>query len=345
MSNISILIIFSVFIIVFIVTVIIIIVINSNYSTNSQIISNIKKADLIKIPKRNFDKSKLNVAFIDFWPFNAGTSTLDLIYEMLKPFNYQKVDYKSDNIDILIMSHFGEESKKVSARCKVFLQGEPIPPPKPFDFMIGCEGYQDTDTYIHFPHYLMYPFDLFQIRNRDIARQLLSKKTKFCCFLVTNWRQKMRNEFYEKLSNYKKVDSGGPFKNNIGYKIPYDHKIMKEWISEYKFMISFENTSKPGYTTEKLPQVWNAGTIGIYWGNDQVDEMENWNPKSYVSYHTFNDMDKLVKEIIRLDNDNEAYLDILSKQLFKNNKINPRYESQNLANNFYVKMKKYLDKH
>ena len=43
-----------------------------------------------------------------------------------------------------------------------------------------------------------------------------------------------------------------------------------DFIKDYKFVISFENSSNPGYTTEKLIEPMLVNSIPIYWGNTEV---------------------------------------------------------------------------
>ena len=62
-------------------------------------------------------------------------------------------------------------------------------------------------------------------------------KNKFCCMVVSNSGGEERNDFFRRLSTYKKIDSGGKFLNNIGYVV--ENKM--RFINEYKFVISFEN--------------------------------------------------------------------------------------------------------
>ncbi|WP_416171499.1 glycosyltransferase family 10 domain-containing protein [Algoriphagus boritolerans] len=71
---------------------------------------------------------------------------------------------------------------------------------------------------------------------------------KFCCFLASNERAKERIEFFKKLSQYKQVDSGGIVHNNLGFRVSDKMKFIKD----YKFIVAFENSSYPGYITEKI---------------------------------------------------------------------------------------------
>lgn len=74
---------------------------------------------------------------------------------------------------------------------------------------------------------------------------------------------------FEALKKYKKVNSGGRYLNNIGRAVV--DKIQFE--SRHKFSICFENSSYPGYTTEKIIEAFAAKTIPIYWGNPCVGNM------------------------------------------------------------------------
>ncbi|WP_281650799.1 glycosyltransferase family 10 [Helicobacter bilis] len=80
-----------------------------------------------------------------------------------------------------------------------------------------------------------------------------------------------RDMFFEALSKYKRVDSGGRWKNNIGGNV--DDKI--EWLKSYKFNLCFENSSYPGYLTEKLFDAFLAGCVPIYWGDTSLKIHKN----------------------------------------------------------------------
>ena len=71
----------------------------------------------------------------------------------------------------------------------------------------------------------------------------------------------MRDNFFEALCAYKNVDFRGKWKNNIGTSV--NDKI--EWLKSYKFNICFENSSYPGYLTEKLFDAFMGGCVPIYW--------------------------------------------------------------------------------
>ena len=137
--------------------------------------------------------------------------------------------------------------------------------------------------------------------------ELLNRK--FCNFLVSNSRDAdpIREQFFKKLSEYKQVDSGGRFLNNIGHTVP--NKL--DFIRNYKFTIAFENSASSGYTTEKLIEPMAASSIPIYWGNPNVHL--DFNKKSFVCVNDFENIDEAINEIIRLDTNSEAYINMLSE--------------------------------
>nr|WP_257842607.1 glycosyltransferase family 10 [Helicobacter sp. 13S00477-4] len=102
---------------------------------------------------------------------------------------------------------------------------------------------------------------------------------------------KLREEFFEALSLYKKVDSAGSYRNNIGRTLPIingDFSTSKyEFMKDYKFSIAFENSSANGYSTEKIIQAFGAQTIPIYWGDQKVAMGGGAKSKSFYKYFGF----------------------------------------------------------
>ena len=167
-------------------------------------------------------------------------------------------------------------------------------------------------------------------RNVDLSiytrkRRMQQPKTEFCLFAVSNSNNKDRNNFFHELSKYKKVDSCGKIFNNLGYSCPGNDHLSPEYldfISKYKFMICFENTSLKHYLTEKLFNAYSNGTIPIYWGCPNVDEFVNLSSILYLKPdYRENDVKKLVKEIIALDNDDELYRKKYESIFFKDGRI------------------------
>ncbi|HVM48067.1 MAG TPA: glycosyltransferase family 10 [Candidatus Acidoferrum sp.] len=206
---------------------------------------------------------------------------------------------------------------------------------------LECD-YALTPNYLDDPRHLRLPFyvawrDGFKplIRQNEDPERMLAEKTGFCSFVVsTNHPKKNRKrmEFFQKLSRYKKVDSGGKFLNNIGGPIPWGWNPKVEFLRRYKFNLAFENESHEGYTTEKLYDAMLARTVPIYWGNPRVGE--EFNPKSFLSYYDHGSDEALIEKIIALDRDDAQYLGYARQPYFHGNQPNEFFNPERLLDFF-----------
>jgi hypothetical protein len=156
----------------------------------------------------------------------------------------------------------------------------------------------------------------------------ITVKKKFACMVVSNAEAKERIDFFHQLSKYKKVDSGGRFLNNVGG--PVANKI--DFIKEYKFVISFENSSYPGYTTEKLIEPMLVNSIPVYWGNTDVGR--DFNTRSFVHVNRFAGYKEAIDYIIELDKDEEKYRQMAAESWFTDNTIPEEMTTKSLQGFF-----------
>jgi len=205
---------------------------------------------------------------------------------------------------------FNHYKHKYDKCIKIFFTCENIEPDfNVCDYAIAFKHLIDADRYIRFPWYL---FDGFEklINHKNFDRQQVLNR-KFCNFVHSNYAivDPFRKYFFDKLCTYKKVDSGGKYLNNIGRYIPSDGKL--SFIRDYKFTLAIENSIAPGYTTEKIVHPMIVNSMPIYWGNPVVDK--DFNKQSFICINDFQSAEEAIEEIVRLDNDNEAYLYKLSQ--------------------------------
>jgi hypothetical protein len=131
------------------------------------------------------------------------------------------------------------------------------------------------------------------------------------------------------LSKYKKVHSGGKILNNVGG--PVKNKI--QFISEFKFTFAFENSSFPGYVTEKVYEPMFVNSIPIYWGSPLVHL--DFNTKSFVNHHDYKNDEEVIDRIIELDSDKYKMADLLNETWFTNNQLN-QYCNKELLRSFFA---------
>jgi alpha(1,3/1,4) fucosyltransferase len=255
----------------------------------------------------------MKVKFVDFWP---GFDPHDnFLLEHLKHVGDFTTD---DEPDVIFFSCYGVEHRRF-ATPRVFYSAENQRP----DFT-GCD-FAITLDYNSHPHHFRYPlfavysdiYDWWHVLTRqqsDAAlRESWKSKSKFCCMVVSNGESWRRLDFFDKLSSVKRVDSGGRFRNNVGGPVPDKLKFIKD----YRFVISFENSSHPGYTTEKLVEPLVTGCIPIYWGNPELGREFNTN-RFLVAKGSHSD-DQLIETIIAIDENPELALTYLREPVFPNN--------------------------
>src|SRR5690606_3448282 len=147
----------------------------------------------------------------------------------------------------------------------------------------------------------------------------------------------VRDQFFHLLNEYKKVSSPGKHLNNISMEV--GERFSQDWMytklkfqSRCKFSIAFENTSSPGYTTEKIMHAFIAGTIPIYWGNPEV--IKDFNPASFINCHEFNNFNEVVEWVKEVDQNDELYKRIIDAPAFIYNTLPAHLEKENLITFF-----------
>ena len=113
------------------------------------------------------------------------------------------------------------------------------------------------------------PQSLVKPADYDVKR-LIAEKTHFCNFLYSNLVS-YREDFFRRLSKYRRVDSPGASMNNmesIDVGAPLDQsrwETKRRFLARYKFTLAIENEIFPGYQTEKLYDAMRANSIPIIW--------------------------------------------------------------------------------
>jgi alpha(1,3/1,4) fucosyltransferase len=257
----------------------------------------------------------LKIKFTDFWHDGSEEEikTSNPIYILLiKRF---QVDLSGEP-DFVIYSCFGKAFLK--HRCtRIFYTGENVRPNfKECDYSFGFDYVDDKRNY-RLPLYKFYTGfeNLTTIRS---SKDICNIKTKFCNILISNPNATKRIDFFKRLSKYKQIDSGGRLFNNIGYRV--NDRV--HFLQPYKFTIAFENSSYPGYTTEKLIMPWLCNSIPIYWGNPLI-HLE-FNTKSFINCHEYDSFEEVIERVIEIDNSDELYMEYLQQPLFHGNEM-PHY--------------------
>lgn len=277
-------------------------------------------------------KKVLKINFSDFW--GDLNKQDNLFINLLKPY-YEVVI--SEDPDVLFYSCYSFEHLKYNC-FKIFYTAENVRPNfMECDFAISFDFDSYKNRNLRLPLFRWSPSLECLYLEQDVL-SIIESKRKFCCMVVSNGGCKMRNKFFEQLNEYKKVDSGGKFLNNIGYQVPDK----REFIKDYKFVLSFENSSYPGYTTEKIYQPMQVNCLPVFWGNPEIQK--DFNTKSFINVHDYPSFRAVIEEIIRIDSDDELYRQYLEEPFFVNNKMPPELELKFIADKIFNAIESFQHK-
>ena len=252
-------------------------------------------------------KKHIRIKFVDFWDDFVPENSL--FYQLLR--EHYDIEL-TDEPDYVFCSVFGEEHLRYDC-VKIFYTGEnQCPDFNLYDYAMGFDRMEFGDRYFRLPIYYLnrYQKDFRLMQEKHLKPA--PEKTGFCSFVYSNDRaSEVRERFFNALSAYKPVSSGGRYKNNIGG--PVADKLAFE--REHKFSFSFENSSYPGYSTEKLVQSFAAQTVPIYWGDPTI--AQTFNEEAFINCNNYASWDDVLEAVKRVDADPELYARMLAAPALK----------------------------
>jgi len=286
-------------------------------------------------------KETISINFADF--VSRFEPRNNYFYNLLS--RYYNVEI-ADNPELLFCTCYGHQRYKYNS-LKVYYTGENERPNlEENDFAMSFD-YLDDVRHYRLPLYALYieqaererqagrvfnPYSaresiietLCRERTEEEAVQIWRSKKGFCCFLNSNPHAELRINVFKKLSRYKRVDSGGAVLNNIGRRV--NDKL--EFIKDYRFVFAMENSSYPGYTTEKLVEPFFVDSIPLYWGNPLVGN--DFNKAAFINFHDSGNEDEFVERIIAIDQDEHAGIEMLMQPKFTKGQVNEFIKEENV---------------
>lgn len=204
-----------------------------------------------------------------------------------------------------------------------------------FDYALGFDKMQFEDRYLYYPLYMSYGIDLKKaLHKHALPDEFYHGKTGFCNYVVSNGgaSSPVRDQMFDLINKtYKRVDSGGRYRNNLSNGQPVKDKL--EFQKKYKFSLAFENSSYKGYTTEKLIQAFAAGTIPIYWGNPDV--AEEFNEQSFINCHAFDSFEEVIDFIKKVDQSDNLYMEMVRQPIINENGMIPQMLKSDYLESFF----------
>ena len=253
-------------------------------------------------------KSKIRIAIADPGDMPLFTAILDFVRD-----SYD-FEFTTDlDADFVLHSGNGYGVLRYSG-VRIFATGENVSPSFSLsDYALGFNKLSYGDRYLWLPLIRLYGHSYrIMTEPRLPASEVMAMKTGFCAYVMSNTSQSApeRSKIFDLLSAYKTVNSGGGWRNNVGGRV----KDKVAFQTAHKFVIAFENTSFPGYLTEKIGDAAASHAVPIYWGDPEVAQIIN--PKAFINCHDFPTLRDAVEHVIKVDQDDALYRAMLAEPWF-----------------------------
>lgn len=247
-------------------------------------------------------------------------------YKLLS--NHFNIVVDNQNPDFLIASIFGDPKDALKYKCpRIQMIGEMRSPDFTlFDYAVGHDFITILD-YKGENRYFRYPMAFWEW-NADLAKEIekpiskndaikyLSEKTEFCNFIYSHkTKYSKREELFNLISQYKKVDSIGTYLNNMEDKKIVPYSLEKVNIQKkYKFTIAASSVSFPGFVTEKITHAFYSHTIPIYIGDPLINK--TFNKEAFINTSDYKTDDELLNAIKKIDEDDDLFIEMLMKNKY-----------------------------
>lgn len=147
-------------------------------------------------------------------------------------------------------------------------------------------------------------------------------KDKFCSALTNNslgYRKIAYPEFIRyAISKGLLVESRGNFCPTFP-RLNGDERDKLDFISGFKFHLTYDNSDLSGWITEKLLHPMSEGVIPIYWGG--IDVEEEFNVDGFIHVRRFDNLDEVHERVFQIYKNEELFYDIQTQPCFPNNEI------------------------
>ena len=271
---------------------------------------------------------KLRLGFAD--TFDGAKEYLTHL--LSKRFEIIRDDVRPDYL-IFGDRNFGESNKRYENCVRIFYTGEnQRPSDYRCDFAISFD-HPTSNSMFRLPLYLIYEYDHKIWQNRQARHENDFDKKEFCSFVVKNPGCQYRNAYFLNLNQIALVKAAGPLYNNMpgGWR-PETVADKVKFMSDYKFNLCFENSSYPGYCTEKLFEALCAKTVPIYWGSPTA--ALDFNPRAFLNRYDYASEQEFFDAIVRLYTNKEAYNQMYLQPMFRDDEFIRNFNPDNFLNWF-----------
>lgn len=177
---------------------------------------------------------------------------------------------------------------------------------------------RNNKNIINMPLHIPYIYTNNLLSSLENQKMRTDTPEKEVLVVISNPNGTVRNKFLSMLEKKMNVTYAGRYKNNTGKLLPYHYndEKFKNYVSQFKFVISMENTRYGTGITEKITHGMLAQTIPVYWGSERVNDY--FNKDRFLNLKNAEDetIDEIITKILEINNDKTKWLNIVNKNVF-----------------------------
>ena len=180
-------------------------------------------------------------------------------------------------------------------------------------------GVKNQQNIINCPLYVFYLHSSQKIHSIENLEPCIEVPRKSVCAIISNPHGAVRNKFLQALEKFMPIDYAGKYKTNVQIiDAPYNTEEFLNFIKQYKFVISMENSILDTYITEKITHGMLASTIPVYWGSPNANQYFNKNRFLQLKDDSDEEIDRVIQKMLFLSKNDNFYLNIVNQPIFAN---------------------------
>lgn len=205
-------------------------------------------------------------------------------------------------------------------------------------------GERNNNNVVNVPLFIPYIYTNNFVSRLEKKENINRIPGKDVCVVISNPRGDIRNKFLEKLEKEFTIDYAGNYKNNIKLITdPYNTQNFIDFVSNYKFIVSMENSLEDTYITEKIIHGLLANTIPVYWGSKRIYDYIN--KERFLNLEDLNQTKDIIDRMKKIKENPEEYLKIINSDNFSEAKLSRNLEdiSRDIRNLINSKKWRHID--
>jgi len=200
------------------------------------------------------------------------------------------------------------------------------------DYTCVLWGERNNKNVVNIPLFIPYIYTNNFVNSLETKKVITTIPKQDVCVIISNPRGIERTTFLNELEKHFRVCYAGNYKNNIGGTLipQYNTQEYFNFVNQFKFIVSMENSREDTYITEKLINGLLSNIIPVYWGSENVHHYIN--KERFLNLYNINNTNEIIKKMQVLRNNPQEWLTMVNANVFPNNENKLERTLENIAN-------------